>query len=54
MTYAYDSRYIAEFSFGYQGTEQMPPEKRYGFFPAVSAGWSSPKSRSSKTISATY
>lgn len=39
MTYAYDSRYIAEFSFGYQGTEQMPPEKRYGFFPAVSAGW---------------
>ena len=38
-TYAYDSRYIVEFLFGYQGTEQMPPQKRYGFFPAVSAGW---------------
>lgn len=39
VTYDYGSRYIAEFSFGYQGTEQMPPQKRYGFFPAVSAGW---------------
>lgn len=38
-TYAYNSRYIAEFSFGYQGTEQLPASNRYGFFPAVSAGW---------------
>lgn len=39
VTYAYDSRYIGEFSLGYQGTEQLPPEKRYGFFPAGSVGW---------------
>lgn len=38
-SYAFDSRYLAEFSFGYQGTEQLPKEKRYGFFPAVSLGW---------------
>jgi len=39
FTYVYDSRYIAEFSFAYQGTEQLPPEKRWGFFPAGSLGW---------------
>ena len=38
-SYAFDARYLAEFSFGYQGTEQLPPEKRYGFFPAISLGW---------------
>lgn len=38
-SYAFDSRYLAEFSFGYQGTEQLPEDNRYGFFPAVSLGW---------------
>lgn len=38
-SYAFDSRYLAEFSFGYQGTEQLPPKNRYGFFPAASLGW---------------
>jgi TonB-linked SusC/RagA family outer membrane protein len=38
-TYVYSSRYIGEFSLGYQGTEQLPPDKRYGFFPAGSIGW---------------
>lgn len=38
-TYMFDSRYIAEFSFAYQGTEQLPPSKRYGFFPAGSLAW---------------
>lgn len=38
-SYAFDARYLAEFSFGYQGTEQLPKENRYGFFPAVSLGW---------------
>lgn len=39
VTYAFGSRYVGEFSFGYQGTEQLPPSKRYGFFPAGSLGW---------------
>ncbi len=38
-TYVFGSRYIAEFSFAYQGSEQLPPDNRYGFFPAGSVGW---------------
>lgn len=38
-TYDFDSRYFAELNFGYNGSEQFSPEKRFGFFPAVSAGW---------------
>ena len=39
FSYAYDNRYLLETSFAYMGTEQLPPEHRYGFFPSVSAGW---------------
>lgn len=39
FTYAYDSRYLAEVNMGYNGSEQFAPKKRFGFFPAVSAGW---------------
>ncbi len=38
-TYAYDSRYLFEFNIGYNGSENFAPGKRYGTFPAVSAGW---------------
>lgn len=38
-TYGYDSRYLAELNLGYNGSEQFAPDNRYGFFPAVSAGW---------------
>lgn len=38
-TYNYDNRYLAEFNLGYNGSEQFAPSKRFGFFPAVSAGW---------------
>ncbi|MBZ4187340.1 SusC/RagA family TonB-linked outer membrane protein [Niabella beijingensis] len=39
LTYAYDTRYLLEFNAGYNGSEQFPPGKRFGFFPSVSAGW---------------
>jgi TonB-linked SusC/RagA family outer membrane protein len=39
FTYAYDNRYMAEFDMGYNGSEQFAPANRFGFFPAVSAGW---------------
>lgn len=39
FTYAYDKRYIGEFSFGYNGTDNYPLGSRFGFFPAVSLGW---------------
>jgi TonB-linked SusC/RagA family outer membrane protein len=38
-TYDYDKRYMAEFDFGYNGTENFAPGKRFGFFPAYSLGW---------------
>jgi TonB-linked SusC/RagA family outer membrane protein len=38
-TYDYDDRYFAEFNVGYNGSENFPPEKRFGWFPAVAAGW---------------
>ena len=39
VTYSYDKRYIGEFSFGYNGTENFPKGHRFGFFPPGSLGW---------------
>ncbi|WP_332367610.1 SusC/RagA family TonB-linked outer membrane protein [Spirosoma telluris] len=38
-TYGYKGRYLAEFTFGYNGTENFAPGNRFGFFPAYSLGW---------------
>ena len=39
VTYAYDNRYLAEVNFGYNGSENFAPGKRFGAFPAGSIGW---------------
>lgn len=39
FTYGYDSKYFAEFNFGYNGSERFSKENRFGFFPSVGAGW---------------
>ncbi|MCG8475774.1 MAG: TonB-dependent receptor [Cytophagales bacterium] len=39
FTYSYDSRYFAEFNFGYNGSERFAANERYGFFPAAGLGW---------------
>ncbi|WP_081852602.1 TonB-dependent receptor [Prevotella sp. 10(H)] len=39
FTYAFDNRYMAEFNFGYNGSERFYKTNRYGFFPAVGGGW---------------
>ena len=39
ITYVYNDKYIAEFSGNYMGGDIFAPGKRYGFFPAASAGW---------------
>ena len=39
FTYAYDDRYLAEFNFGYNGSERFYKSERYGFFPAIGFGW---------------
>lgn len=37
--YDYSNRYILEFSFGYNGSENFAPGRRFGFFPGVALGW---------------
>lgn len=39
LTYDYKSRYIAEFDFGYNGSENFASGKRFGAFPAGSIGY---------------
>lgn len=39
VTYAYDNRYLGEFNMGYNGSENFPVGKRFGFFPSYSLGW---------------
>lgn len=39
VAYGYDSRYFAEFNFGYNGTERFAKRNRWGFFPTIGAGW---------------
>ena len=39
FAYYYNQKYLMEFNFGYNGSENFAPGKRYGFFPAGSIGW---------------
>ena len=39
FSYAYGSRYFAEFDFGYNGSERFYQDKRFGFFPSMGLAW---------------
>ena len=39
FSYTFDNRYVTEFNFGYNGSENFAKGKRYGFFPSVALGW---------------
>lgn len=39
VAYNYNQKYFAEINAAYNGSEQFAVGKQYGFFPAVSAGW---------------
>jgi len=39
VNYAFQDRYLLEGVFRYDGSYRFPADKRWGFFPAVSAGW---------------
>ena len=39
FAYYYNQKYLMEFNFSYNGSENFAPGKRYGFFPAGSIGW---------------
>lgn len=38
-SYSFGYKYFAEFDFGYNGSENFAPAKRYGFFPSYGLGW---------------
>ncbi len=37
--YDYKAKYLIDFNGAYNGSDRFAKDKRYGFFPAVSAGW---------------
>lgn len=39
INYSYDNKYLLQANFRYDGSFNFPEDKRWGFFPAVSAGW---------------
>ncbi len=39
LSYGFKSKYLAEFSYRYEGSSKFPKNSRWGFFPSVSAGW---------------
>jgi TonB-linked SusC/RagA family outer membrane protein len=39
FNYDYSSKYLIELLFRYDGSQNFPSSKRYGFFPAASLGW---------------
>ena len=39
VTYDYASKYLVEFNFGYNGSENFAKGHRFGFFPSVALGW---------------
>jgi len=38
-TYGYDNKYLAEFNFGYNGSERFAANNRFGFFPSFGLGY---------------
>lgn len=39
LNYNYAGKYLAEFSFRYDGSSKFPSDEQWGFFPAGSIGW---------------
>ena len=39
LTYSFMDKYFVEGNFGYNGSENFAPKKRYGFFPSIAAGY---------------
>lgn len=40
FSYSYNDIYMAEFNMGYTGSEAFEQGKKFGWFPAISVGWS--------------
>lgn len=39
ISYNYKNKYLVDYNMRYDGSQNFPETKRYGFFPGLSAGW---------------
>ena len=39
LTYGYQDTYMVDLNFGYTGSENFQPGRRFGFFPSLAVGW---------------
>lgn len=39
LSYAFSHKYLIEANFGYNGSENFPKSKKFGFFPSVALGY---------------
>jgi TonB-linked SusC/RagA family outer membrane protein len=39
LDYTYQDKYLLQFNWRYDGSQNFPSDKRFGFFPGVSLGW---------------
>ncbi len=39
INYSFNEKYLFEGNFRYDGSSRFPEDRRYGFFPSLSAGW---------------
>lgn len=53
FTYGYDSRYLAEFNFGYNGSERFWDDQKYGFFPSIGLAWNVHNEKFFESLSST-
>ncbi len=51
--YSYARKYIAEFNFGLNGSENFAKGQRFGFFPSVAVGWIVTEEMFMKSLSST-
>ncbi len=53
ISYSYKDTYFAEANFGYNGSENFAPGKKWGFFPSVAAGWMVSNEKFMQSLSST-
>jgi TonB-linked SusC/RagA family outer membrane protein len=53
VSYSFKDTYFLEANFGYNGSENFAPGKKWGFFPSVAGGWLISNESFMKTLSST-
>ncbi|MFT4024716.1 MAG: SusC/RagA family TonB-linked outer membrane protein, partial [Flavihumibacter sp.] len=51
FSYGYDDKYLLQFNWRVDGSQNFPSNKRFGFFPGLSAGWRISKENFMQSVS---